>query len=208
MADAESLSDFWRDLAWELGKLNRSAFLRAERTSESSPWRVIGTDTIGRSVQLQFETLARRGAAKLNTGEPLLAGWFIELERRIPEAIEPLRAGQVIHRVNEVSADLCKILENEFLDIEYTPEESESTIAQTVETIETIAEQLRRLRAESRLTVEALTEALTGIDQRSVERHLSGDTIPRIGNIGAYERVFSKQLKRQVVISIMPVKRR
>jgi DNA-binding transcriptional ArsR family regulator len=73
---------------------------------------------------------------------------------------------------------------------------------------ETIAEQLRRLRKESRLTVEALTEALGNIDQRNVERHLSGETIPRVGNIGAYERVFSIALKREIVISGMPVQRR
>jgi hypothetical protein len=72
---------------------------------------------------------------------------------------------------------------------------------------ETIAEQLTRLRKESRLTVDALTNAL-GIDSRSVERHLAGKTTPRIGHIGAYERTFSDVLKRKVVIEKTPVKRR
>src|SRR5206468_1939577 len=50
---------------------------------------------------------------------------------------------------------------------------------------ETIATQLGRLREESRLTVERLSVELR-INKRSVERHLAGKTIPRIGQIGAY----------------------
>lgn len=86
--------------------------------------------------------------------------------------------------------------------------ERPAPVAASQEQPKTVAEQLTRLRAESRLTVEALTDALGDIDQRNVERHLSGETVPRIGNIGAYERVFSNALKRKIVISIMPVKRR
>jgi hypothetical protein len=72
---------------------------------------------------------------------------------------------------------------------------------------ESIAEQLNRLRQECRWTVETLAEKL-GLDTRSVERHLAGKTKPRLGHVGAYERVFSKAIGRTIVISQMPVKRR
>src|ERR1017187_329056 len=73
--------------------------------------------------------------------------------------------------------------------------------------VEPIADQLRRLREESRLTDRKLAEEL-GIDARSVERHFAGKATPRIGHIGGYERVFSSALKRKIVITKTPVKRR
>jgi hypothetical protein len=68
---------------------------------------------------------------------------------------------------------------------------------------ETIAAQLERLREECRWTIPALAEAV-GIDSRTVDRHLAGKFIPYARTISAYERAFSKQLKRQVVIKKMP----
>jgi len=67
------------------------------------------------------------------------------------------------------------------------------------------AEQIEQLRNECRLTVEQLADEV-GLDPRSVYRHLGG-TKPRIGHIGAYERVFSKILKRNIVINIPSARR-
>ena len=66
-----------------------------------------------------------------------------------------------------------------------------------------IGEQLDLLRNECRMTVEELAEA-AGINTRTVARHLSGQSIPYPRTISAYERVFSKHMKRQVVIKQMP----
>lgn len=68
---------------------------------------------------------------------------------------------------------------------------------------ETIAAQLQRLRLECNWSAEKLSEAVD-FDLRTVTRHLAGRTIPHLRNISAYERVFSKALKRQVVINKMP----
>jgi Helix-turn-helix domain len=68
---------------------------------------------------------------------------------------------------------------------------------------ETIAAQLQRLREECRWTIPKLAEA-AGIDPSTVSRHLSGRFIPYARNISAYERIFSKKLKRQVVMNKMP----
>jgi ribosome-binding protein aMBF1 (putative translation factor) len=69
--------------------------------------------------------------------------------------------------------------------------------------VETVAAQLQRLRKECNWSAERLAEAVK-FDPRTVTRHLSGETTPHLRNIAAYERVFSKQLKRQVVINKMP----
>lgn len=134
-----------------------------------------------------------------------------------------------VPRVCEASADLCRVLESRALEME-RPVRSQSqprpdakpadkqvlpaslivTPTQPVtrkDEPESIADQLRRLREESRLTYEKLAEELR-INSRSVERHLAGTATPRIGHIGAYERAFSVALKRKVVISRTPVKRR
>ncbi len=75
-------------------------------------------------------------------------------------------------------------------------------LPQAITPEETIAAQLQKLRDECRWTIEDLAEA-TGISVRSIARHLSGKFVPYVRNISAYERAFSKQLKRQVVINKM-----
>jgi hypothetical protein len=72
---------------------------------------------------------------------------------------------------------------------------------------ETIAVQLKRLRDECDWTIPALPEAVN-LDVSTVARHLSGQCIPYARNISAYKRVFSKELKRQVLIDKMPLKMR
>jgi DNA-binding XRE family transcriptional regulator len=68
---------------------------------------------------------------------------------------------------------------------------------------DTIAAQLQRLRRECNWSAEKLAEAVR-LNPRTVARHLSGETTPHLRNISAYERVFSKQLKRRVVVNKMP----
>ena len=67
---------------------------------------------------------------------------------------------------------------------------------------ETVAVQLQKLRDECRWTIEDLASA-TGLSDRQIARHLSGEYRPLPRNISAYEREFSKRLKRQVVINKM-----
>jgi len=68
---------------------------------------------------------------------------------------------------------------------------------------ETIAAQIQRLRLECKWTEEKLAEK-TGFNVRTVRRHLSGDSIPHLGNVTVYEQAFSKALKKQVVMKKMP----
>jgi DNA-binding transcriptional ArsR family regulator len=68
---------------------------------------------------------------------------------------------------------------------------------------ETIAEQLTRLREESRMTFEELAEKVR-VNPRTVQRHIAGDSIPYSRHIAAYERVFSRLLDRKVLIKKMP----
>jgi hypothetical protein len=63
----------------------------------------------------------------------------------------------------------------------------------------TIASQIHQLRQECRWTMEKLAEK-TGLDVRTVRRHLSGDAEPRLNNLAIYETAFNKELKRKVLI--------
>jgi hypothetical protein len=65
---------------------------------------------------------------------------------------------------------------------------------------EPLSDQLNRLIAESRMSIPALAERM-GIEPRSIYRHLSGESEPRLGHIGAYERVLTEATGRKVVIS-------
>ncbi len=65
--------------------------------------------------------------------------------------------------------------------------------------VETIADQLQKLRAESRWTIPELAEAAR-LSDRQVARHLSGEFKPLPRKIIAYELAFSKRLKRNIVI--------
>lgn len=78
--------------------------------------------------------------------------------------------------------------------------ESKPTRAAPID--ETIAAQIERLRDECRWTNEDLAEA-ANLSTRQVVRHVSGESVPYKRNIAAYERVFTKQLKRQIVLDKM-----
>jgi DNA-binding XRE family transcriptional regulator len=67
---------------------------------------------------------------------------------------------------------------------------------------EPIAAQINRLRRECNWTEEQLAEKV-GVTTRTVQRHLAEDSTPYARHIATYERVFSKQLEREVVIRKM-----
>jgi DNA-binding transcriptional regulator YiaG len=68
---------------------------------------------------------------------------------------------------------------------------------------ETTGAQIKRLREECRWTIEELA-AIVDLNARTVSRHESGETKPYKRNTSTYERIFSKQLERRVVINKMP----
>jgi|ERR1017187_1007670 hypothetical protein len=216
MADAE----FWRKLATEFRSLRNHVPEGFHWAGWNSPGADIPTGWILADhylFRMEFTTLAFRATQKLepHAVNPL-AAWLDALKRHSPPSLKVVDKSRDIgvlssegkeirwiagelHNLCTASADFCKALElgallQDKAGADFEKRKLNGPIPAIVERIETIAEQLRRLRLEARLTVEALTEALGDIDQRNVERHLSGETIPRIGNIGAYERVFSNAL--------------
>ncbi len=69
----------------------------------------------------------------------------------------------------------------------------------------TVGQQIRQFRLESRMSIEELAGEV-GIAPRNVRRHEAGETQVRTRNLGGYERVFSKRLKRPVRIVLeMPM---
>lgn len=84
------------------------------------------------------------------------------------------------------------------------PETPQGVIEQSVTTEQqpvqpSLVSQLQRLRDECRWSIEQLADAVS-MNPRTVARHLSGDSVPHPRNIAAYERAFSKQLKKQIVL--------
>ena len=77
-----------------------------------------------------------------------------------------------------------------------------SAIPQVAPKAETVGEQIDRLREECNLMPDKLAEEI-GLDVRSVQRHLAGDSIPYDRHLWAYQKLFSKLLNRQVVIRKM-----
>ena len=62
---------------------------------------------------------------------------------------------------------------------------------------ESIGAQIKAYILEARLRPEDIAEEI-GIQPRNVYRHLSGETLPTLSNIGKYESALSKHLKRTV----------
>jgi len=99
-----------------------------------------------------------------------------------------------------------RLLETEFffpLDIPATNPPAAAAPALPPATAETVAAQIDRLRQECHLSAEELAEEVE-MDARSVRRHLAGDTVPHPRGLRVYQKVFSKLLNRQVVISKVP----
>jgi DNA-binding XRE family transcriptional regulator len=128
-----------------------------------------------------------------------------------------------VTNVCQASVDLCKLQESLALETErmadlreqqvrdlrplsplpFAQGPTSSTEPDPPAPQESVADQLKRLREESRLTVEQLAERV-GINMRTVQRHLADDSDPYARHLTAYERVFSKLLKHNVIIRKMP----
>ena len=63
----------------------------------------------------------------------------------------------------------------------------------------TVAQQIEALRLECDLTQQKLSDEM-GIELRTVQRHLSGESVPHRRGLAAYEKYFSKRLNRKVII--------
>ena len=204
-------SEFWRDLADQFQKLHETyGALRYDWLNSDAAWKFTGSAS--GSIRRRFEALAIRGASeRASAGSTDLLITWLEALRHEGYGLQSGETGS-IYDVCEASANFCRTLESDALQAEFEEKQRpdpKATFATLQEPIapappkETIAAQIRRLRDESRWTAEELAEAVE-INTRTVTRHLSGETIPYPKNISAYERVFSKQLKRQVVINKMP----
>jgi DNA-binding XRE family transcriptional regulator len=68
---------------------------------------------------------------------------------------------------------------------------------------ETIGAQIKRLRHECKWTIQELADVID-IDERTIRRHEADDVQPYDRTVRAYERVFSNELKRKILIGNMP----
>jgi hypothetical protein len=170
------------------------------------------------SINLQFVPLAKRGARELpySVTRDLLSTWLDAVKEHVPGGpkIGAVITGGVrmdessgtILQICYRSTDLCSILESQALEAEYEAPLSLSPTPPAAlpesHKAETTGEQINRFRQKCRLTIEQLAEKI-GVDRRTVERHIADKTVPYSRHISAYERVFSKIMKTQVVISKM-----
>jgi hypothetical protein len=211
-------SDFWHQRAIEFREIPYLESLDAELrkaggSHKAKQWRAIGQET---SISY-FRVAAARAGKELPDpkSSDLGIAWLEALKKSavVSKAMlcppDEIKLGLVgrIPRVAEISARFCQELELEALQLEakqkkgrklQCPPFPSSARPQTQ-----VAVQLSRLKEESHLTAQELAE-LVELDDRSVRRHLSGQTSPYDRHLRAYERVFSKQLSRKIVISKMP----
>jgi len=129
-------SDFWRDLATKFRALpDPEGLISAHWTSERRrpfEWSVQSTKVVwgGISARAQFEALAARGGAMVEnpTGRDLLSAWFDAMNNVLPgdyfgsggEVVDgkPSLMWGTIHRICEVSATFCNMLESRALEAE------------------------------------------------------------------------------------------
>jgi len=75
-------------------------------------------------------------------------------------------------------------------------------------TISALAQQLSTLRLECKWTFEELTEEvgkeINTVDESTVKRHCSGQAVPEMKYLRAYERIFSNKLRRDVRLVVPP----
>jgi DNA-binding transcriptional regulator YiaG len=225
MADSE----FWRDLAVQFRALPdprhglSAIWWHIVGSALPSNWQILDLMTLNQPLSVQYSALAARAGARLNdpNAASLIDAW---LERLKYEACAPITGGGhpviegvethtesgTIERLCEASASLCSTLELQALEREHflstapiapVPEVSNAGHP-TPSKAESLGQQIDRLREECHLSLEKLAEAV-GITFRTVQRHISGTSIPYGRHISGYQRVFSKCLKRQVTIKKM-----
>jgi ribosome-binding protein aMBF1 (putative translation factor) len=137
------------------------------------------------------------------------AEYCYQLETAAIARLDPSAA-----RIEIISANMKDRAKAKALE-EYLTEKEKNRLRQTdsqttataPEPVESIGAQINRLREQCRWTLERLAEAVE-IDPTNVSRHLSDKSVPHLKNLGAYERVFSKALGKNIVIHKTPRKRR
>ena len=216
-------SAFWQDFAVQFDGL--PCDLKADwqytiGSGEVGHWRLGGD----RTQRIQFEALARRAAIRLRIrrSPDLLIAWLEAIrENGVDFDLAPFFPTEMnddgskgatysigsISRICDASANLCRMLESAALQAEfeenYRGEPPSTPALPSHPSGETVAAQINRLREECQLTVDDLAEKMS-LDVRSVRRHLTGDTVPYDRHVWAYQRLFSKLLNREVVISKTP----
>jgi hypothetical protein len=227
-------SAFWQKLAEKFRALPKEyvAAIRAEKEAilgqiETTPW-ILGGKV---GPKAEFGALAVRGAKRFSrTPTPnLLDSWLEAIHRNVPDASDRNFTGAHIdnaknervstasftmYNLPKRSATYCSMMESAAVQAEFdsavAPHFTLETKPITTETLEvpypTIEEQIQTLRDECKWTIEILASK-TGFDEKTVKRHLSGRAMPHLRNLSVYQRVFSKALKREVVIKKTPPKR-
>lgn len=76
----------------------------------------------------------------------------------------------------------------------------QSTEQVSIPSARTLGAQIKSLREECRWTIEDLASEVQ-INERTIQRHEANEVAPYARTIRSYERVFSKHLKRQVIIN-------
>jgi hypothetical protein len=220
-------STFWKKLAEKFRALPiEYKYLRAEKTIfsneiQNAKWRLIGNI----AHMADFETLARRGASRMakNPNPDLLDLWIEKISKEVPDTHDGTTYGETtskgtviqssvtytLHLLPHRSVTYCKAMESRAIQKEFDSsltkdrEPPPTPAAPPSQQIPALASQIQRLRLECKWSIEVLA-AKTGFDNRTVGRHLSGETKPHLRNIGTYEQAFSKALKREVVINNLP----
>jgi hypothetical protein len=167
------------------------------------------------SLRARLSAMALKGAKAL--GHNSEDDWFDELRKArfvgfkfTGKAIEKQPDGSMLESqsgsiddVVKESITLCHLLEAGLKPETEQPAMPKAKAPLLTPKDESVADQLRRLREESRITEEQLAENV-GLNTRTVQRHLADDSIPYARHLTGYERVFSKLLKREVIIRKMP----
>jgi|ERR1039458_7496824 hypothetical protein len=135
-------SDFWRNLAEQFRALDPGGLVRADwhynikvatQAPDIAKWRLVGPRTFTRSIELDFEALARRAGPRVHRKMESFVSWMealresrLNTEDREGVGIESNPEGVVIARgyfgtvshVCQASADLCRHYESLALETE------------------------------------------------------------------------------------------
>jgi hypothetical protein len=215
-------SKFWQTLAKAFRALLVNSRMRAEWHyivgEGPKEWTLADASPMTR---IRFEALARRGAAALSGAD--VSDWLEALRlargtaRFITErsgteqntdgtGVAHHRSG-IIWRVCEASANYCDELQGRAREAELRRKiQAQEGRAKAVKTVhpdgESVGRQIDLLRNECQLTEEQLAEKMM-ITARTVQRHISDTCLPLSRSLTGYSRLFSKLLRRQIVIRKM-----
>lgn len=219
-------SRFWQDLGKKFRALKNIDRLRAEWShqvgSGHRQWTVTGgTGT----ATIWFEALARRGAAALRSpgDSDLFVAWLealrvgsgnsrfkmerhgVEQDADGTEGVHHLTG--FIFNVREVSINYCSEREGDAREAEIRKKlQAREDRTKTSEIVHSSAEsagrQIDRYRKELQMTEEELAEQMK-IATRTVQRHTADACQPFSRHLVGYSRLFTRLLKRQIVIKKM-----